>query len=235
MSFCPTKDIHSVYLDNEMSEIYKAEYESHIKTCPKCQAELNKLRSLRSLLNEDSSAITPDSHYLDESFNRLKIKLNYSKNTGRTNKASDGWKNKLPAAVAGVAAAAVFALVLPLGLKGGAENPSAVAASVSSVLPQLPSAANVSVGGGNGRVISGNINGAVLSSVSTAASDRGAFARKVNNGSSENNLLRDVDVFRPSFNEDKTISIKITVPGMNEIPVTTEIELPMEMSSLGQY
>jgi hypothetical protein len=44
MSFCPTKDIHSIYLDNEMPEIYKAEYESHVATCKKCQQELNKIK-----------------------------------------------------------------------------------------------------------------------------------------------------------------------------------------------
>ena len=33
MSFCPSKDIHSVYLDNELPEVYKAEYEAHIAVC----------------------------------------------------------------------------------------------------------------------------------------------------------------------------------------------------------
>ena len=74
MSFCPTKDIHSIYLDNEMPEIYKAEYESHVATCKKCQQELNKLKVLHTLLSSDADVVTPDSHYAEQSFERLQLK-----------------------------------------------------------------------------------------------------------------------------------------------------------------
>ena len=43
MSFCPSKDIHSVYLDGELPENYKAEYELHISHCEKCRKELEQL------------------------------------------------------------------------------------------------------------------------------------------------------------------------------------------------
>ena len=49
MSFCPSKDIHSVYLDGELPEVYKAEYESHLKICPTCQKELDKIKALRGI------------------------------------------------------------------------------------------------------------------------------------------------------------------------------------------
>ena len=65
MSFCPSKDIHSVYLDNELPEIYKAEYESHIALCPKCKAELERLRGLRAVLKADSDEIAPSADFLD--------------------------------------------------------------------------------------------------------------------------------------------------------------------------
>ena len=42
--------------------------------------------------------------------------------------------------------------------------------------------------------------------------------------------VSDVDVLRPDF-QDEAISIKITVPGMGDFPVTTEINLPMELVS----
>ena len=38
----------------------------------------------------------------------------------------------------------------------------------------------------------------------------------------------DYDVFRPDFGEDK-ISIRITVPGVDTLPVSTEIELPLDV------
>ena len=59
MSFCPSKDIHSVYLDNELPEIYKAEYEEHLKNCPQCQKELEKIRALHKMFTSDSVSITP--------------------------------------------------------------------------------------------------------------------------------------------------------------------------------
>ena len=49
MYTCPEKDIHSVYIDNELPEAYIAEYEAHVKNCPKCAAELALLRNLNSV------------------------------------------------------------------------------------------------------------------------------------------------------------------------------------------
>ena len=79
MSFCPSNDIHSIYLDNELPLEFKAEYEKHVENCPACKAKLEKLRELNSVFEMDAKAITPDSHYMDESFERLKIKMSYSK------------------------------------------------------------------------------------------------------------------------------------------------------------
>ena len=33
MSTCPTKEIHSLYLDNELPQNHKEEYEAHIAGC----------------------------------------------------------------------------------------------------------------------------------------------------------------------------------------------------------
>ena len=46
MSFCPSKDIHSVYLDGELPENYKAEYELHVSHCEKCRKELEQLKAV---------------------------------------------------------------------------------------------------------------------------------------------------------------------------------------------
>lgn len=229
MSFCPTKDIHSVYLDNELPETYKKEYELHVQNCPKCQKELEIMRGLSSMLKADSDAVTPDSHFVDQSFERLQIKMAYSKNTFR---GKEPKKSGYFYGIAGVAAAAVFALVIPLRMN----NPSAsnmtmnpvAGAAVSSVIPSTvanavaTSANNVSFDSGRSVLVSGNIQETVLSSEPRRRSSA-PFTREV----------KDVEVFRPELG-DETISIKITVPGVGEIPVTTEINVPMGVIA-GRY
>ena len=155
-------------------------------------------------------------------------------------KASTGIKYFIPA----VAAAAVIALVLPLRFNSSVKNTASqqqVVASASSVVPTMVSneipanIRNVSVGGGKGVVISGNIHESVLPSASIGTSgSRNSFVQNVSNSTIEKKLIQDVDVFRPGFIEDKTISIKITVPGINAVPVTTEIELPVSVTT-GQF
>ena len=115
MSFCPSKDIHSVYLDGELPENYKAEYELHIEHCEKCRKELNQLKAVRSMFIADAESIKLDDHFMEDSFQRLQIKMAYSRNVGKVPQKSPF---KIVSYVAsGVAAAAVLALVLPLGLK----------------------------------------------------------------------------------------------------------------------
>ena len=116
MSTCPSKDLHSVYLDNELPEQYKAKYEAHVQSCPKCQKELEALRNLQKLLRTDADQITPDSHYMEQSFERLQIKLKYRENTQLNKKNVYKTKNtnntKKPNVILyscmGAAAAAVF-------------------------------------------------------------------------------------------------------------------------------
>ena len=233
MSFCPSKDIHSVYLDGELPENYKAEYELHIEHCEKCRKELEQLKAVRSLFKTDSDSLNLDEHFMDESFQRLQIKMTYSKNIGKV-------PEKTPFKVisylaSGVAAAAVLALVLPLGLKSNQASPEAstvasapLIQSVSSV-SSVPitavstgaktSGSNVAFDSGRSVVVSGNIQDVVLSSEKKRR-NKSSFVRNVG----------DVDVLRPDF-QDEAISIKITVPGMGDFPVTTEINVPMEVVS----
>ena len=229
MSFCPTKDIHSVYLDGELPEKYKAEYEQHIQSCEKCRNELNKLKALHAALEADSNSMNLDSHFMEDSFQRLQIKMAYSRNTGAVARKSP--IRAVSYVVSGAAAAVLLAVIVPLGLKGNNLNSSNITASDNSVVSQLAtsvtanSAANVSYNNKNlsfdsGRsvVVSGNIQDVVLSSESQ---------RKNTPYASKN--VNDV-VLKPDF-QDEAISIKITVPGMGDFPVTTEINLPVEFVS----
>ncbi len=245
MSFCPSKDIHSVYLDGELPENYKAEYELHISHCEKCRKELEQLKALHSMFKSDSDSLNLDSHFMEDSFQRLQIKMAYSRNIGKTAQKSPF--KVISYVASGVAAAAVLALVLPFGLKSngaesGVSNATAVASDVinstlihsvasTSSVPistvstknnKNTSANNVSFDSGKSVVISGNIQDVVLSS-ENQRKNASSFAKNVKDG----------DVLKHDF-QDEAISIKITVPGMGEFPVTTEINLPMDFVS-GRY
>jgi len=233
MSFCPSKDIHSVYLDGELPENYKAEYELHISHCEKCRKELEQLKALHSLFKADSDSLNLDQHFMDESFQRLQIKMAYSRNVGKLPQKSPF--KVISYVASGIAAAAVLALVLPVGFKANkadaAQNP-AVSSLIQSVNPvsavpitavsaNTTSANNVGFDSGRSMVVSGNIKDVVLSSEKQRKNK--SFVKNVN----------DVDVLRPDF-QDEAINIKITVPGMGDFPMTTEINVPMELVS-GRY
>ena len=238
MSFCPSKDIHSVYLDNELPEIYKAEYESHIASCPKCKAELEKIKGLRSLLASDSDSLNLSSDFLDKSYERLMIKMSYAKNTG---KKSDGKINlrTITYAASGIAAAALLAIVLPVraasvksdSLASTAAIASLNQAAVSNVATSFtPPANNVSFNSGNDMVISGNISESVLSR-NHGPRQAHAQIQNVSANANPGKIIRGVEVLRPDFEHDETISIKITLPGVDSLPVTAEIQLPAEVMS----
>ena len=111
--------------------------------------------------------------------------------------------------------------MLPLGLKS---NKASTEASTVAAVPLIKSVKasnvnNVSYDSGRSVAISGNIQDVVLSSEN----------QRKNNSSFVKNVS-EVDVLRPDF-QDEAISIKITVPGMGDFPVTTEINVPMELVS----
>lgn len=119
MSTCPENDIHSIYLDGEMPEIYKAEYEKHLNSCEKCKAKLEQMKKTHEAFQFDSKSIELDREFLDASFERLQSRLRYSKVVSE-NKQTESTvmfpapKKFLPFAIA---AAAVVAFVLPVGLR----------------------------------------------------------------------------------------------------------------------
>lgn len=225
MSFCPNKDIHSLYLDNELPEIYKAEYEEHLKTCQKCQSELEKIRKIHELFHNDSKQITPDKNYLNESYARLLTKMSFSKNTGRKSYSESKTIFRNIGYVACAAAAvAVFALVLPLRTATKTQNSAAVA----SVTPEI----NTNIVSLPSRNATNSDNIAV--SFNSHKNSQG-FVTNVNisgNSQNQNQLTiipdNDVELLRPELD---SISIKITLPGIDSVPVTTEVNVPMDVVS----
>lgn len=220
MSFCLSKDIHSIYLDKELPENYKLEYEEHVKNCPECQKELNKLKLIHDALKSDSDSIKLDDDFLEKSYERLQIKMAYKNNVTKARRIGNV---NIKYGLTAVAAAALFALVIPVTLNSNKKNSvttQPALASVSSVSQISNStsaiaANNVSINSGRNVLVSGNMVDTVI------RPEAG-----IDNGKTLVKKAKDVEVLRPEL-EDETISIRISVPGLGEIPVVTEINLPM--------
>ena len=111
----------------------------------------------------------------------------------------------------GAAAAAVFALIIPIRIsnaKGSVSSSATVASAVSAVTPQVSfgnAATNVSLNSGKTVIISGNIDESVLTS-----DKYGRAGKNVSHNSG-------VEVFRPHFEEANTVYIKITLPGIEDV------------------
>ncbi len=224
MSTCPTKEIHSLYLDNELPQKHKEEYEAHIASCEKCRAELEKLRAVGDLFKADAASVSPDKAFMDASYERLMLKMKYSKNAGHTSYSKTNlrsWKIIVPVA----AAVAILALAIPLKLATGRAGVKTMSAT-SSIYSQVPSQvtehlSSVAFGADNA-FASNRAFGLTQDSLVTNVSNKGGAASK---------LIKDVEVFRPNFDaEQKTISIRITIPGNDDVPVTTEIEVPLDVT-----
>lgn len=119
MFTCPEKSIHSIYLDGELPSSYLPDYEAHVATCQKCKAELAKLKGVHSIFAADSSSIALSKNDMDSGFDRLQARLSYTRTT-RSAGTLPSYNKKRPFYfVAGIAAAAVFALILPVRLSLG--------------------------------------------------------------------------------------------------------------------
>lgn len=251
MSFCPTRDVHSIYIDNEMPQKYIAEYEAHIRDCPKCQHELAALKSVHEILRADADISSPENifgskTYMDDSYRRLLIKMSYNKNTKfNRNYANDRFKkgvlDTVRYAIPTAVAAAILAVILPVRTMNSkvqtsiAEEPIVTVAQQPSALQYgaaqtIPSAASVSFNKDRGVFISGNIHESVLpiGNTSKTFASQGS-SRKSKKSDSGKSFINEYEVFRPAFSDEKTISIRITVPGMDTNSVTTEIELPYDV------
>lgn len=199
MYSCPTDDIHSVYIDNELPQNYVLDYENHIKTCSECSAKLEQLKKIKGLIISDANTIYVDDNYIEQSFLRLETKLRHSKNTIR--------KINFPTEYVkwGAVAAIFVAVILPFGNNLSKDKKSSNLAITPIIRPQSVAPTN------NNVIINGNISDNLAKNVSTNA---------------KNTRLADVEVFRPQFDENK-VSVKILVPGFNsENPQIMEVSLP---------
>ncbi|MBQ1949602.1 MAG: zf-HC2 domain-containing protein [Treponema sp.] len=238
MYSCPTDDIHSIYLDNELSPAYIKDYEAHVKNCPSCTAKLEALKRVKSAFQKDSESIQLDEDFMEKSFERLQTKMNYAKNTENVHQF------RIPADVskwAVAAAAVVVAAIVPVRITTSARNQQPVnhVASIAPVArPQsVPTPVSQSV------KVNGNFDYSADYAMPVGTSDMNA-RQKFRGGNPSHRFmpprppmqtqglsssLTNVDVLRPEFDEAKKISIKINVPGLDEENDTIEIKLPVNM------
>ena len=229
MSTCPSNDIHSVYLDNELPETYVAPYEAHIKSCPKCAAKLASLRAASAAFRTDAKAMTMDEAALGKSWERLQARLSYSKTTQRVYRfPAHDFRYALSAA----AAAAVFALIIPLRVL---RSPGAVQTAAINPISRSGSVELAK----NNVVINGNIEqphaftpshpaetyGMNAEYATAFDASLGAFdGARFDASRPGERQLEDVDLFRPDFANGSTLAIKIGIPEIGFVPPTADID-----------
>lgn len=217
MSTCPEHDMHSVYLDGELPQKYALDYESHLTGCQQCRDRYLRLQRLGSLLKEDAASTQLSSNELEDSFSELQTKLRYYRNTRQSQPAGT---RKFAWMVPAVAAAALaFALVLP------------------ARAPSLPGPAS-----GSPISISSSALAGVLSAAPSINTNASRFIREraiiveepighhiISVSLSSDGSLSPMDIFRPSFETEKNISVKMPLSDLTSIPAQGEISVPIQM------
>ncbi|QTQ16807.1 anti-sigma factor family protein [Treponema parvum] len=160
MFTCPEKDIHSIYLDNELPPAYVKEYMEHIQSCEKCRKIFERMKNLRDLFQKDSDSLYLDETFKRQSYEKLKSRLAFHKTVSYADKKSIfKFAPVKPMLTAAAAAAAVLAVTIPLKTQKNASFHS------ESELTPLVSQANPSPISENNIVISGNISREALASL----------------------------------------------------------------------
>ncbi len=136
MSTSLEKDLHSVYIDGEMPESFVSQYESLVSSSEEEKAILEKMRSLHSLLQEDSSQKTVSHDFIEESFERLQTKMRYARNVSLAGEKKSFVTPFVKYASSFAAAAAVFAVVfIPLH-NNSLKNAKETAVAAISIMKQ---------------------------------------------------------------------------------------------------
>lgn len=220
MFTCPERDIHSIYLDNELPAAYIKEYEAHIQSCAKCRKELERIKKLRTLFQNDCISLNLDKTVLEQSFSRLQSRMSFKKVTELSKEESKHSFKLVKYTVPAAAAAAVLALIVPLRLQKTASpaQDNSITPLIAKRTPAPVSETNV--------VINGNISHDALlklfnKNAPTASNVQYVDAAGVvqNPVKKMSEALAAVDIFRPEFSDSNTIQIRITIPTAENIPV----------------
>ena len=111
---CPDRQIISLYFDKELPSPWKEKMETHLESCPKCQAELSRYRQLGENLRdlqEGNMQAAQERVWKKLSAPELIVNEGYKTNFYRTKKSIWSRSITLPLPVA---AAAILAIVFSL-------------------------------------------------------------------------------------------------------------------------
>lgn len=190
MSTCPELDLLSVYIDKELPRQYEQKLEEHLSTCSECKNQLNKMQFLHSTLQEDACAISFSDSELDESFLRLKTKMNYKSVTTPTGfQFSSFARWSMPV----ITVAALFlAVILPI--RANKNSPAQIISQ-----PQVFSGINAS-----------NQQNMVSLRETGVAREASLYSTTPISKTGERLTTATIDIFRPDLSQTITISINLS-------------------------
>lgn len=222
-----SKDLHSVYIDNEMPEEFISEYENIVKNDSKSASELEHFQKIHEILHFDavneSSKISDD--FVNESFKRLQSKMKYANTVKFTEKKKSLFT--IPLSL-GAVAAALAVVFVPSYLKVVNQNQNVEIKAIAHSELQPIAESDVK--------IDGTIHSEKLPEIFAAVAksdDDEKSVDSVNSVEIEQKTIRassvvsnttrnfgskmtSVDVFRPRFENN---DIKIRVPEIGEIMI----------------
>lgn len=231
-----SKDLHSIYIDNEMPDDFVSEYENQIKNDSKSAAELEKMKKLHELLNFDaeSESAKISDEFMQKSFERLQSKMRYT----QTMQIATPEKNvlsfvKYPVSFA--AAAAVFAMIfIPAHLKAVANLNEKEISAITHTKFQPIAEAEVKIDGNLEREqfteffekSSTENKKSVEKTVTTSnniVEQKTVKASAMVSSRSKNfgSKMTSVDVFKPKFEES---SISMKMPELGDIPLVENLD-----------
>lgn len=134
MSICPERDIHSLYVDGELNSPYKEQYLSHIATCSKCKAELDKMMKLHTMFEKDINNIVFNNERMEKSYDKLSTLLRFRTITKKTDNNYSLFRY-MPALAA---TAAILFAIIPLSLVKSTGNQNlATLSSQVTIIPKM--------------------------------------------------------------------------------------------------
>lgn len=85
MFTCPNKNIHSLYIDNELAQPYKNSFEEHLAQCPSCAKKHASYVAMSNSVYDDTFKISKKK--FEEGYMRLKAHLRYKEVTASAQSA----------------------------------------------------------------------------------------------------------------------------------------------------
>ncbi|OJF77109.1 MAG: hypothetical protein BKP49_02945 [Treponema sp. CETP13] len=197
MSTCPSHDVHSMYIDNELPEPFKRNFEKHLLECLDCSTVMQQLKTVHDDLQEDSKNIVFSEEDLSASYERLQTKMRFASVTAVADNKSAKFSKTLWRTIPLVAAALVVAIVLPLRFFSDNTN------YVTDSIPSLQSQQNI-------------IQASLVENKGVIASDDLSHF-SIDFSSMD---LTSMDFFRPEFTSDGQMKISITLTGVANLPIS---------------